>query len=250
MRREESREKIKTANSRTGVYDKTAGWLRRVRIRSAFVPPACAALLGQQPDIRNENIFRNPLAHVVQGKARHGRGGQCLHLDARLAHGADAGAHGDRKVFFAGVERNLHARQRHIVAQGNEFGRALGRLDARQLRRTQHIAFGRGAGKRGAKRFLAQMHPPRRRRHAGRIGLGAHVHHTHAALGMQMGQGRSVVWHGGGQGKGSGWRTKNGPDVQPGKRRGYGGKGNIGKSGAGRPRFIAGCRGNVETVAK
>ena len=102
--------------------------------------PRLAAALVDQPHRFDAHSPIDRLSHVVDGEAGDRGGGQCLHLDAGRSDRLGLGAHDDAGKRFIEREVDRHLGQGDRVAERNQFVGALGRHDAGDPRRSEHVA--------------------------------------------------------------------------------------------------------------
>src|ERR687897_402118 len=124
----------------------------------AAIGAAAPSRLLPQGDVADDHAAVDRLAHVVDGEARDRAGGHRLHLDTGAVDGLDLRLDLDVVVFDAEVDEHRADQQR--VAQGDQIGRALGRLDARHTRDGEHVAFGDRTACHEGRGLRAHLHAP------------------------------------------------------------------------------------------
>src|SRR5436309_1329096 len=105
--------------------------------------PGFAAGLLKQLDLRDRHAALDGLHHVVDGQGRDRGGGERLHLDAGLVHGAHARLDGQLAAAQVVAERDVHTGDAQRMAERDELGGALGAQDAGGARDAEDVALDR-----------------------------------------------------------------------------------------------------------
>src|SRR6266404_1025007 len=166
--------KIRTTmqSGKLKVESKSKSNVRDLLFTSEEVARLSSALLDQT-DITDDHRLVHRLDHVVDGQGRHGNGGERLHLNARLAAGANARLDGVSR--FRGRQLYPDMCELQGMAEWNERGGALGGHDPGKASGLKRVAFCDRAAANQPERLGAHRDGPARHRLARRDGLVADV---------------------------------------------------------------------------
>ena len=147
-----------------------------------------AAAFLDQPHLFDAHAPVDRLGHVVDREAGDGDGGQRLHLDAGRPDASRLGPHGEAGQGVVGrdVDQNLAQAQR--MAERNEVGGLLGRHDAGDSRRPDHVALLGVAGHDRRQGRSGHAHLSLGDRDPARRFLVRNVDHPRFAPGADMGE--------------------------------------------------------------
>jgi len=153
---------------------------------------ALAPMFLQQAHVGDGHAAVHGFAHVVDGEQGHLHGGQGFHFHAGGAGAFRGGVAQDAVRGGLNVKRHRHAGQGNRVAQRDQVAGFFGRLNARDARDAQHIAFFGRALFDELKGLGQHPNAALRRGAAAARGFVGHVHHVGLAVGIEMGQGLAV----------------------------------------------------------
>ncbi len=152
-----------------------------------------AFFLAHEVDVFDAEVLVDGFAHVVEGEAGDGDGGEGLHLDAgaggERSRGRDAQRSGGRAF-----EVDLDVVEREGVAEGDQLIDSLGGQDACQPRRSQRFALGQVAGEEAVEGVRGGDEVPGREGLAMDRGFLSDIDHACPALGVEVGEGGVARW--------------------------------------------------------
>ncbi|MOA08496.1 hypothetical protein D3C78_1282680 [compost metagenome] len=148
---------------------------------------ALAAQLFQQAYAFDSHAAVHRLAHVVDRQGGDAGGGQGLHLHPGLPGQLAAGDYVHAIVAFR-IQLHLDAGEHQRMAERDEVGSLLRRLDAGDARHGEDVALGVAAGLDHGEGFRAHAHTGFGRRLTGGHRLVGDVDHVGATFGIEMGK--------------------------------------------------------------